>query len=39
LHRHDRGTYYPAGEEGSYLNNGELGGKGTKINIPFDFVD
>ncbi len=22
LHRHDRGTFYPAGDEGNYVNNG-----------------
>ena len=39
LHRHDRGTFYPAGDEGHFCNNGDLLAKGTKINIPFDFVD
>lgn len=22
LHRHDRGTFYPAGDEGNFVNNG-----------------
>ncbi len=39
IHRFDRGTYYPAGDEGNYMNNGEGQAKGTKINIPLDFVD
>jgi acetoin utilization deacetylase AcuC-like enzyme len=39
IHRHDRGSFYPAGDYGSLSSNGKGKGEGTKINIPLHHVD
>lgn len=39
MHRYDRGTFYPASEEGYVTNVGEGEGKGFSVNISLDFVD
>lgn len=39
IHRYDRGTFYPASEEGHFSNVGSGWGIGSKINISLDYVD
>lgn len=38
VHRHDHGTYYPAGDVGSYLNCGSGSGEGSCLNIPLNYL-
>ncbi|KAL8465178.1 hypothetical protein ACS0TY_034612 [Phlomoides rotata] len=35
VHRHDYGTFYPAGDDGSYIWTGEGPGAGYNINVPW----
>lgn len=39
IHRYDRGTFYPASEEGHVTCQGMDNAKGLNINICLDFVD
>ncbi|KAL0333850.1 UNVERIFIED_CONTAM: Histone deacetylase 5 [Sesamum angustifolium] len=36
VHRHDFGTFYPAGDDGSYIMTGEGPGAGYNINVPWE---
>ncbi|KAL6559528.1 Histone deacetylase 5 [Orobanche gracilis] len=36
VHRHDYGTFYPAGHDGSYIMTGEGAGAGYNINVPWE---
>ncbi len=39
IHRYDHGTYYPAGETGSFLSCGLEDAKGSNINVPLNYLD
>ena len=39
IHRYDRGTFYPASEDGHVSCQGSEKGKGFTVNICLDFVD
>ena len=39
IHRHDRGSFYPAGDAGFYANCGEGEAEGTKVNLPWNHID
>ncbi|XP_057809102.1 histone deacetylase 5-like [Salvia miltiorrhiza] len=36
VHRHDFGTFYPTGDDGSYIMTGEGAGAGHNINVPWE---
>ncbi|KAI3454721.1 hypothetical protein Pfo_011384 [Paulownia fortunei] len=37
VHRYDFGTFYPAGDDGSYIMTGEGPGAGYNINVPWEY--
>lgn len=39
IHRYDRGTFYPASEDGHVSNMGIGWAEGTQVNISLDHVD